>query len=230
MADELQIIDIRHPEYLEKDYEKWRLTYKGGQNFINKYLKKYSSRETNDDFEIRKTMSYLPAFAKEAVNDIKNAIFQRTVDVIRKNGSPTYQKAIDGLIGGVDLNSSSMNEFVGNEILPELLPMAKVGVYVDNVSNPGDTLKDAINKHPYLYIYKIEDILSQSYVRQEGNIKLKTLLLRDRQYVEDSYGLPYEEVEKYRYLRLTEKGVEVRFFDDTGAETENYLLNLKSIK
>ena len=133
----MNITEIRHPKYNDKEFKKWRLTYKGGDSFINEYLKRFSSRETDVDFTLRKQVTYLPAFAKGAVNDVKNAIFQRTSDVVRTGGSISYQKAITGLIGGVDLNSSGMNEFIGNAILPELLPLSKDGVYIDNTSNPG---------------------------------------------------------------------------------------------
>src|SRR5436853_6120818 len=75
------IVSIRHPEYSiqSSKWAKWRLVYEAGDNFIENYLKKFSSREGETDFNLRKDITPIPSFAKAAINDIKNSIFQRTV-------------------------------------------------------------------------------------------------------------------------------------------------------
>ncbi len=155
------LIKSRYPWYLKSlsEWTKWRLTYEGGQAFINTYLHKLSSRESDPDFESRKAQTYCPAFAAAVVDEIKNSIYQRMPDIKRVGGSKTYQQACIGELYGVDLDSSSMNYYLGTETLTELLIMSKVGILIDNASDLGLTLQDKGNKHPYLGMYPIESIL-----------------------------------------------------------------------
>jgi len=53
----------------------------------------------------------VPSFAKSAILDIRNAVFQRMRDITRNGGSQAYQDAIAGLDGGVDRRGASMNPF-----------------------------------------------------------------------------------------------------------------------
>lgn len=220
---------IRHPYYKNKivDWEKWRLTYDGGPDFVERYLEKYSRREDDDDFKRRKRISPTPNFAKSAVNDIKNSIFQRLADVSRAGGDPTYQKAVEGDLFGVDLHGSSMNSFIGRQVLPELLSMSRIGVFVDMPIIEGTRLSDTIGIRPYMYSYRAEDILSWSY-RPDRPDEFDNLLLRD--YVEIKsglVGLPTGVVERFRYVFIGEEGkVHVRFYqmfpseDDSGNKVE----------
>jgi len=149
------ISTITHPEYLlkEDDWAEWRYAYSGGKEFREQYLKKFSTREDNTDFTNRKAITPIPSFAKAGINDIKNAIFQRLVEVQRLNGSITYLAAVEGRQGGLTTNGQSMANFIGEDILPELLAMGKVGIYVDMPAEISPTLKDARSQHPYLYAY-----------------------------------------------------------------------------
>lgn len=170
-----------HPEYIacHQDWEKWRLVYEGGDDFISRYLKKFSRRESNADFVQRKQITPNPSFAAAAVNDIKNSIFQRMVDITREGGSPTYQAAVKGSLGGVDLCGSTMNYFIGHCILPELLTMGKVGIFIDMPPiPPGASLADTMNMHPYLYYYRVEDILSWTPCNFGQPGQFKSVLLR----------------------------------------------------
>src|ERR1019366_6747920 len=128
MAQKQRIQDIKHPYYASsaRNWLKWRYTYESTDRYINKYLKRMSKREDNIEFEERKGITYNPAFAKLAVNEVKNALFQRMVDVIRVGGDETYQAAMAGKGQGVDRKGSSMNAFIGRRILSELLPMSRV--------------------------------------------------------------------------------------------------------
>ncbi len=223
---------ITHPEYdlLSSDWNKFRLTYAGGEAFRDEYLKTFSSREDPSEFAARKNSTYVPAHAKAAVNDVKNAIFQRMIDIARKGGPESYEVAITGNKGGVDLAGNSMDSFIGRLVLPELLSMAKVGIYVDKPRlDEGADLHTQRNVRPYLYMYKVEDI--RSWVINDQN-QLVSLLLRDhREQIDDQYGLVVEEIEEYRLLKLTENGVTVQFFDDAGVEdtTRQVVLNLTQI-
>lgn len=200
----MAITDIRHPDCDENNWIKWRLTYKANQEFLNTYLYRFSKREDDYIFRARQKVTYVPAFAKAAVTDIRNAIFQRASDIIRDSGSDLYQQAISGALGGVDLFNSTMSFFIAQKILPELLPMSKVGVFIDMPKINGPSKLDKGNNHPYLYIYPIEDIINWI----PGNPgEFKAVLLRDHGFdVDTTTGFPTTKIETYRYLYLNDQG------------------------
>ncbi len=207
---------MHHPEYLNlsEDWVKFRQTWDGGDDYIIEYLKKFSNRESNADFEKRRDISTVPGFATNAVNDVNNALFQRFSDISRVGGSDSYKKVVVGQNHGVDLDGSTMNHFIGRRVLPELLFLGKVGIYIDmpvienqsNVSEIGDL-------HPYLYIYRTEDILNWSFSFTENGFVLDKLLLKETFTKSDSFGLPIGEEIRYRLLLLQDGNVIVRFFD-----------------
>jgi hypothetical protein len=200
----LSLIDSRHPGYLSgmTDWEKWRLTYEGGDAFRDAYLERFSTREDQADFSTRKAVTPVPAFAKAAINDIRNAIYQRLREVVRKGGSEVYQAAVNGLKLGVDHRGSTMNAFLGVKVLTELLVMGRVGVYVDHPLIPAvATLANVSQPAPYLYKYDIEDILSWTCSKPDAPSEFQALLLQDTamQYDRSSL-LPTVTVHRYRYL------------------------------
>ena len=172
----------KHPSYSDQisEYDVWRNTLNGGQHYIDTYLEQYTVRESTEDFNYRAAMTVNPAFAEGAVTDIKNAIFQRFTEIRRVEGDDTYRIAIDGLKGGVDNFGRSMNSFIGDKVLIELIGMGKVGVYIDMPVLNGGTLADTKNASPYLYIYKREDILNWDY-DAFGN--LTYVILRKQKFV-----------------------------------------------
>ena len=173
---------IRHPDSLEDQlyWQDWRDIYNGGPRFVRLNLKKFSNRETTEDFNDRKFYTPIPTFAKSAINDIRNSIFQRLRDVTRRDGSETYMKACAGELGGVDNKGSSMQSFLGIEALTELLVMGKVGIYVDMPSLAGlTTMADEGKARPYCYYYSVEDILSWSPARPEEPGQFNAIMLRD---------------------------------------------------
>lgn len=222
-----------HPDYqsMVADWKKYRLTYLGGTDFIEEYLVKFSLREDSSDFDDRKKITYCPAHAKAAVNDIKNAIFQRTNDVTRENGSQAYLDAVAGLNSGVDRAGNTMSSFVGRIILPELLTQAKVGVYVDAPVLSAGTLaqQSRNNNSPYIYYYQAEDIRNWSFNAQSE--ELQSVLLRD--HVEDTdpeTGLVKGIKTQYRLLWRNEHGtVSVNHYDADGVLTIETELNLTQI-
>ena len=77
-------------------------------------------------------------------------------------GRRATQTAIEGYKGGVDKRGSSMTTFMGRDVLPELLTMARVGVFVDMppLSETTTLAEKGEFDRPYLYWYKAEDIRS----------------------------------------------------------------------
>ncbi len=209
-----KICDIIHPEYLAymRLWYKWRLTYEGGDAFKCEYLKKYSTREQN--FENRKEMTFVPAFAKTGINEIRNSITNRLKDIVRQTTSKSYLDAIVGKAGGVDRKCSTMEYFLDNEVLPELLVVDRVGIYVDMPSDVGYNLEQAIKVRPYVYTYKAEQIKSWTYGEDE---QFDTLLLEDTCHdLDPIYRLPCSEVKKYRYYWRDPEGVHCQIYDADG--------------
>ena len=172
-------------------------------------------------------MSYAPAFAKAAINDVKNSIFQRMQDIVRIGGSETYQNAVQGKGGGVDLKGSAMNNFIGTTILEDLLVLGKVGVYIDMPSSVGPTVYDSIGTTPYLYHYPVEQI--RSWVTDMyGNYV--TLLLEDCIYTYDKdTGLPNGITNGFRYFRLEDGVVTVTVYNEKAVILETKVLGLNRI-
>lgn len=175
------VASIRHPNYLANslDWDLWRDVWKGGSDFVHKYCKRMSTRETIADFNERKALTPPQGFAKTAVMDIRNAVYQRMGDIVRRGGSDGYIRAMAGTRGGVDRRGSSMNNFIGTKVLPELLFMGQVGVYVDNIAPSGPTLATDRAATPYLYTYPVEDIYSVSCSLPEAESDFEAVLLRD---------------------------------------------------
>jgi hypothetical protein len=198
---------ITHPHYkrFEQDWFKWRLTYEGGDRFIQQYLVKFSNREDNKDYAERKRLSYCPAFAKAAIHEIRNAIYKRSKDITREGGPASYQTACNGKNNGVDLIGSDMNYFMGIKALEELLVLGRVGVYVDMPSNIGQTLKEKGTKRPYIYLYQAEDIRSYTLDNSDNPSEFTSLLLTDHNFDYDQdTGLPTDESIRYRHVFLKE--------------------------
>ncbi|KKK93750.1 hypothetical protein LCGC14_2689770, partial [marine sediment metagenome] len=182
-----------HPNYvaLSTDWDKYRLTMDGGDAYIETYMVRFSTREGNIDFMNRKSISPIPGFATAALIDVKNAIFQRMDDIRRLNGSISYQEVMSGLRGGVDLAYSTMNHFIGREVLPELIFLGKVGIYVDMPTLPDKQTKvDANQVHPYLYAFKAEQIRNWVYTPGKEGLEFDKLLLQETHENFDTDGLP----------------------------------------
>ncbi len=211
------VTDIRHPYWRSKfsEWRKWRLVSEGGDQFIQEYLQQFSVREGEDDFKRRKLISPTPNFAKSSVTEINNSIFQRLTDVTRKGGSDSYQDAVTGAGDGIDLQGSSMNSFLGLQLLPELLPMSRVGVFVDMPMLSGSTQQSQLQKRPYAYLYTAENILSWR-TRSGAPDEFQSVLLKD--FVEQTnhtFGLPDKTIERFRlvFIDRDDGRVHIRFFE-----------------
>jgi hypothetical protein len=142
----------------------------------------WSDRETPADFNVRRACTPIPTFARAAILDIRNSIFQRLEDVVRSGGSISYERAVKGEGYGVDREGTSMNSFIGIDILTELLVMGRTGIYVDAPNVMPTTVAQQINRPdlaPYCYCYRIEDILSWTLDFNENPGTFKAVLLRD---------------------------------------------------
>lgn len=227
------ITEITHPEYDRElgEWHKHRLVYEGGQNFLDTYLKQFSAREDLDEFALRKAITPIPSFAASNINEIKNSIFSRAIDITRTGGPKSYQEAIRGDAGGVNLKGATMNWFIGTAVLPELLSMRKVGVYVDN-HVLGESLADTQNKHPYLYIYQAEDIRSWVDGDPSTGKEYINVLLRERVAVYDErFNLPDDTETRFRHIFINRDGfVEIQFYDEDGNTIGNpQVLGIKEI-
>jgi len=228
----MKVNEIVHPDYdaMSSKWTKYRYTFAGGSDFINKYLKSLSTREETADFSTRKEISYCPAHAKSSIMEIKNAIFQRMVDITREGGSKTYQEAIRGNMRGVDRAGNNMNGYIGRLILPELLALGKIGVYIDRAEGIEDlTLADTVEKHPYLYRYQAEAIRAWSFDIEN---KLDSLLLQDtRDEKDEDTGLVVGTETVYRLLKKQDGVVTIKFYDAIGQPLigEEYTLGISEI-
>jgi hypothetical protein len=234
MNEKNLIINIRHPNYWNdmNYWTEWRLAYDSGDRYTMQYLRQFTKRETAEDFNLRRSITPVPAFAKAAINDIRNSIFQRMRDVLRKNGSKEYLKAVEGEGGGVDNRGSNMTAFMGYTALTELLVMGKVGVYVDMPVFTGETLAQAQGARPYLYMYAVEDILSWTSSLPDTDSDYQAVLLRDQCVDYNSVGdmgfqtpieLPSGSYERYRlvYINPAIGLVNVQFYNSDGNPTDS---------
>ncbi len=223
--EQKRIIDSRHPNWLSNatEWEKFRLTYRAGDEFRNKYLERFTSRENPNDFEARKRLTPVPSFAKAAINRIRNSIFQRMHDITRRGGSPAYQRAIAGLDQGVDRRGSTMNAFLGVKCLTELLVMGRVGVFVDNSVIAGETLADVRGERPYLYAYQVEDILSWACTKPDEPSEFQAILLRDTcMNYDQTTMLPLMNFQRLRLLWIDDDTglVKLQFYSADGNPTD----------
>ena len=211
------ITNSRHPFYTLCDYEKFRLTYKGGREFIDRYLEMFNTREDKNEFERRKKLTHNPRFAGQSLDEMIGGITQRMPEIIRSGVTDSYTKSVGGFDGGVDLQNHTMDSFVANQVLPELMIMGRTGVYIDMPQfNPYSTLADfSRTPHPYLYPYNAYDILNWRYGYDDKSqeIMLQAILLRERHWIVNEAGLPEKEVERFRLCQRTPTGVLVRFFE-----------------
>lgn len=222
-----KIYDYKHPDYVSDvgNWRKYRLAFEGGRDFIEQYLERFSVREDYQDFRDRRKMTYSPSHAKAAIMDIKNAIFQRMVDIVRTNGPESWLKACDGEGLGVDLNGNSMTSYIGRLILPEMLMLGKVGIFVDKPRITGVTKRDAIGKRPYIYLYTAESILSWSY----NDVGILDAILLVHETDQKEKGLIVGRQKEYRHLYIKDGRVRVDIYDNMGEYQRRIDLNLTRI-
>jgi hypothetical protein len=228
----MMLKSIQHPWHMAmwETWKKWRLTHFGDADaYKDEYLEKFK-RETQSAYTKRYNMTYVPAHAKSAVIEVVNAITARLNDVVRSGGPRSYQRAAQGLDGGVDYCNSTMSAFVADQVVDELLAMQRVGVWVDrDPVRPEATAADAL-RHPYLYVYRTEDIRCWSY--KKGTNELESVLLEHNDFVLDAEtGMPYgPECKCWRWVRLDPATGRVMLTEeDEDGKREDFDLNLTRI-
>jgi hypothetical protein len=189
----MNITSLLNPSYMRyaQDWDTWRTVYEGGEQFVDDYLERFSSREDATEFAVRKRLTPIPSFAKSAIKDVRNNIFQRMSGVTRTGGSPNYMSAVKGESFGVDNRGSSMTSFIGQHLLDELLVMGKVGVFVDAPATATPTLLGQSNFKPYIYSYRVEDILNWVKNDPQNPSEFQHVLLRESvETFHEEYGFP----------------------------------------
>lgn len=226
----MSIATIYHPDYTAESaaWEKYRYVLSSGTSFIYKYLQRHSTRETDADFITRRSVTYCPSFAKAALIDIRNAIYQRTTDIRRVGGGKSYNSVISGASSGVDLHGNSMDGFIGRTVLTELLAMRRVGVFVDKQPIPENaTLRDTAKIRPYLYIFRAEDIQSWSY--DKNNVLDKVLLRVAKEVQDPETGLAMSTEYGYKYMYRENGTVVVEDYDLGGKLLDTTVLKIRII-
>lgn len=235
-----RIIDFRHPDYtcMLDRWHKWRLTYEGGDSFIDTYLRP-RRRESQHDFDARRAITPSPSFAKSAVREVANSVFARLQDVTRRGGSQAYNDAVNGVGLGIDLEGKSMNQFIGMTVVPELLSMKKIGIYVDMPPVSGPTMRDQQNLRPYVYMYGPESIYTWAKHPTRTGEYLSLLLVDRPDDCCPDTGMPIGAWDRYRHVFISpdDGKVHVRCYDcdcnrvDFYGEptTEDYVINLNYI-
>lgn len=227
-VQELNLTDLRHPSFtgLVDDWQLWRDVYEGGTNFVDRYLEEFSRREDSLDYLQRKKMTPPAEFAASAVDDVKNNIYQRMIDISRQGGSSSYQSCITGADDGVDLVGSSMNYYIGQKVLPELLVMKRVGVYVDMPPINGVTLMDVRvnNVRPYIYLYRAEEICNWTLDLSVGPNEYGQVLLKEVfNAYHPQFKFPYRVDTRYRHMFLNEEGLcTVHYYDLSGDRIDEF--------
>jgi len=208
-----------HPSYKQQRLNKFRLVYSETETFLRRYLYQRHN-EVQEAWNDRQKLAYNPAFAREAIDEFARALTQRSSEIKRVGGLALYHEAITGLKGGIDRRGSSLNAFLAEHVVGELMAMGSVGIFVDNdaeVPFYGET-------QPYIYAYRAEDILNWRY---EGG-KLVALLLRD--HVEEMRdGFPVGLKEQYRKIYLAADHVAVSVEDEKGISIRQAILPLDRI-
>jgi hypothetical protein len=199
----MKISTLFHPLFLKRsnDWSLWRDVFEGGEDFVQSYLRKYSTREDDEDFRVRKSLTPIPSFARSAIKDVRNSIFQRLANVTRTGGSSAYQKAVAGEGSGVDGRGSSMMGFIGKEILDELLVMGSVGIYVDAPAEVSNTVLGAVAFKPYVYTYRVEAITNWVKNDPENPAEYQSVVLNENiDAYDETWGMPTGTKKRARHV------------------------------
>lgn len=210
-----------HPFYSDSidEWYKYRLVFGGGRSYINQYLYKFSDSEEDADFEKRRLVTYKPNHAKRAILKIRDAVFQRMVDVKRDGGPDSYIDAVAGLKGGINNRGMSIGAYIGLVILPELLSMGRAFVFVDKAPIEKSifgkvTLSDALDKTPYLTLFRTEDVVSWTNGPPNSKHDFTSVMLREWDYTYDENAMPNGQLERYRKIWINDNDkVMVQYYD-----------------
>lgn len=160
------------------DLALYRSIKDGGSQFRASYLARFSTREKEEDYATRLSMSPIPGTARQLINELKNQIIPRLSTITREGGPSSYRKCANGEKYGMDGDGSSMLHLLDKYILPELLFMGKVGILVVSPNQPTEVLtKASIVRPPLLRIFPIETIRDYKYARSDQKGQLSHVSL-----------------------------------------------------
>lgn len=219
-----------------QDLNLWRQCFNGGNLFREQFLTRritYESTgnggwkpneaesESYQDFAERKSKTPIPTYAKREINRLKNKMVQRFGDIVYRGGSDAMKLAIKGQDKGVDNRGSSMNDFIGCEILPDTLVIGKIGCFVDFPISPGTSLFDlqANRAKPFMYTYPVEEILHLVRSDRGDTSDWKYVSFWDRTYEQGANGETVSKAYIRAFWKDDVKGkVQFQLYSDTGIE------------
>jgi hypothetical protein len=191
----VNLIASLNPLFNQARLEHYRLTYDSGEQFVSTYLRQYHN-EKAEAFLERAKLTYVPSYAREAVEEFSRAICQRAGDIKRIKGSSFFLSQCLGLHGGVDRQDSTMSAFFSQHVVSELMAMGSVGIYIENDYFENVTMADTTSL-PYLIPYAAENIRNWSY---GADGRLQSVLLRYSYTPTDAFGLPNATEWRFRYM------------------------------
>jgi len=216
------------------DWVEWRYCYGAGRQFRDEYLERFSDRETKKEYNRRRDLTPIPAYAQLEINRVKNALAQRFPDIDRRGGSKAWRNAVAGNERGVDRRGSSMNSYVAKYLLPEALVMRRVGVLVDAPRVNGTSAADIPeNFQPYLNYYPVEHIERLIPASVDSVSDWAAVMLKDINREFDITTGEVTDVETFRYYYLDpdrDNQVTIATIDKQGKEVKSQVeTNLRAI-
>lgn len=199
-----------HPSIDLELLKRWRLIKNGGDDFVEEFLAR-REKEDPTSFSTRRGLTYDPATASSAIDDVINSLAAR-LDVSRTGGSAEYQDIVAGNMGGVDKNGSSMNDFLIKETIPELCFMGKTCWLIQNFTDDSD-----LRKVPYIVQHTAEQMFNWAY--RDGQLTAFAVKFPAAKINPDT-GFMDDEVDVIRAFKLTDSGVETWLQDESDVELD----------
>ena len=205
MANKIE--NLKHPYYVKniRNWKLYRSVLDGGTAFIDQHLKRFSGREDENDFRMRKSVTYLPAFASEAVRDVTNSISSRMVDIERS----IADKRVAAVVGSdVDGGGNNLTKFLINDVIESLLGIQRVGIMVDRHAEDRSS--------PYCYTINADDILNWQI--DDAGFYTNLLIRKSIEKSDTDTGLVNIVEAGYSHYRIIEGVMHIQDYDAKGVE------------
>ncbi len=192
------LVSTRHPEWTKnvKDWEKWKLAYEGGKDFINSCLIPYSRRELHADYQLRRQITYNPAHSKQVLNKYRDAMMAKMHE-IERTGDPLY---LDLCTNDIDLKKNSMNSFVALEIMPLLMAQGRRYVIMDAHAVATGVTRDEDHGRPYIWAVGPEALVA--WTRDDKDHINYCLIKEEAEITDPKTGFITSLQEQYRLMKL----------------------------
>lgn len=208
-----EVVKMRSPQFAAKkcEYEKWRLSYEGGDKYLDFAIRRYSKRETIPDWQERKKLSYNSNHTKRIVNNIRNSLAVKLPEVTRK-GDAGYLKIVQEDIDG---KKTSLNQFLALNVIPWLLVLERVFVYVDAPPKAENATKAEDDGQPYCWMIPNDRMLAWN--KDDVTGKLRSALIAESEDIIDPETLLVSKcVPRFRYVRYLKVGETFQGFTGEG--------------